>query len=250
MPRFILLLKNRFVYTILLSNLFSQLGIWIRNFAVLLYVMEKSNADAFAVSMISVAEYATIFVFSFIGGVFADRWRPKRTIVWCECLSTFSVFIVFLLLDTGSWTAVFFATLSSSIFSQFAQPSGMKLLKIHVSDEDAPVCILHQPVVVDTCSTYHCASSASHFYRKPCIGHKTYRTGICRPGYRDSHPGYDGSHALGDEFGRCVKKYSFSSRRVWIGRLLFPCRHLDHDSVLSKIKQKTQPSSGCVTLEI
>jgi len=138
MPRFILLLKNRFVRAILLSNLFSQLGIWIRNFAVLLYVMEKSNADAFAVSMISVAEYAPIFVFSFIGGVFADRWRPKRTIVWCECLSTFSVFIVFLLLDTGSWTAVFFATLSSSIFSQFAQPSGMKLLKIHVSDEDAP----------------------------------------------------------------------------------------------------------------
>jgi len=141
MPRFILLLKNRFVYTILLSNLFSQLGIWIRNFAVLLYVMEKSNADAFAVSMISVAEYAPIFVLSFIGGVFADRWRPKRTIVWCECLSTFSVFIVFLLLDAGSWTAVFFATLSSSIFSQFAQPSGMKLFKIHVSDEDAPICM-------------------------------------------------------------------------------------------------------------
>lgn len=63
MPRFILLFKNRFVYTILLSNLFSQLGIWIRNFAVLLYVMEKSSGDTFAVSMISVAEYAPIFVF-------------------------------------------------------------------------------------------------------------------------------------------------------------------------------------------
>lgn len=72
------LLRNRFVRAIVLSNLFSQCGIWIRNFAVLLYVMEKTNGDARAVSMISVAEYAPIFIFSFIGGVFADRWRPKK----------------------------------------------------------------------------------------------------------------------------------------------------------------------------
>ncbi|WP_223070411.1 MFS transporter [Paenibacillus caui] len=135
------LLRNRFVRAILMSNLFSQFGIWIRNLAVLLYVMEKTNGDAFAVSMISVAEYAPIFIFSFIGGVFADRWRPKRTIVWCEGLSSLSVFIVFLVLETGSWKAVFFATLASSILSQFAQPSGMKLFKIHVRDEDAQTCM-------------------------------------------------------------------------------------------------------------
>lgn len=103
--------------------------------------MEMTKGDAVAVSMISVAEYAPIFVFSFIGGVFADRWRPKRTIVWCECLSTLSVFIVFWILESGSWQAVFAATLCSSILSQFAQPSGMKLFKYHVREEDAPICM-------------------------------------------------------------------------------------------------------------
>ncbi|WP_231571296.1 MFS transporter [Gordoniibacillus kamchatkensis] len=89
------LLGNAFVRAILIANLFSQFGIWIRNFAVLLYVMETTGGSAVAVSMISVAEYAPIFAFSFISGVFADRWRPKRTVVWCEMLSAASVFIVF-----------------------------------------------------------------------------------------------------------------------------------------------------------
>ncbi|MCQ6557298.1 MFS transporter [Paenibacillus mendelii] len=131
------LLRNRFIQAVLISNLFAQIGIWVRNFAVLLFVMEMTSGDALSVTMISVAEYAPIFIFSFVGGVFADRWRPKRTIVWCECLSSLSVLIVFLVLATGSWEAVFFATLCSSILSQFAQPSGMKLFKKHVRDEDA-----------------------------------------------------------------------------------------------------------------
>lgn len=137
MPSSIRLLRNAFVRAILISNVCSQLGIWIRNFAVLLYVMDMTSGNAFAISMISVAEYGPIFLFAFIGGVFADRWRPKATIVWCEILSACSVFIVFLMLESGSWGAVFFATLCSSILSQFAQPSGMKLFKIHVPDEVA-----------------------------------------------------------------------------------------------------------------
>lgn len=139
MPSSIRLLRNGFVRAILISNVCSQLGIWIRNFAVLLYVMDMTGGDAFAISMISVAEYGPIFLFAFIGGVFADRWRPKATIVWCEILSACSVFIVFLMLESGSWGAVFFATICSSILSQFAQPSGMKLFKIHVREEDASI---------------------------------------------------------------------------------------------------------------
>lgn len=135
------LLRNSFVQAVMISTLFSQMGIWIRNFAVLLYVMEATGGDSFAVSMISVAEYAPIFIFSFMGGVFADRWRPKKTIVWCEVWSAISVLIVFAVLESGTWQAVFFATLVSSILSQFAQPSGMKLFKNHVRDEDAQACM-------------------------------------------------------------------------------------------------------------
>ncbi|MFC7442559.1 MFS transporter [Laceyella putida] len=129
------LFKNRFVQVILLSGLFLQIGVWVRNFAVLLFVMDKTHGDAFAVSMISVAEFAPIFIFSFIGGTFADRWRPKRTMIWCDLLSAASIFAVLLALVFGTWKAVFFATLVSAILSQFSQPSGMKLFKMHVPEE-------------------------------------------------------------------------------------------------------------------
>ncbi|MGV3466386.1 MAG: MFS transporter, partial [Heyndrickxia sp.] len=129
------LLGNRFVQAIFISALFLQIGIWVRNFAVLLFVMDKTNGDAFAVSMISVAEFAPIFIFSFIGGTFADRWRPKRTMIWCDTLSAVSVFAVILALVFGTWKAVFFATLISSILSQFSQPSGMKLFKMHLQED-------------------------------------------------------------------------------------------------------------------
>ncbi|HFK1709168.1 MULTISPECIES: MFS transporter [Bacillus cereus group] len=140
-------LKNRFVQGILASALFLQIGIWVRNFAVLLYVMEMTKGDAFAISMISVAEFAPIFIFSFIGGTFADRWKPKRTMIWCETLSSLSVFVVLITLMFGTWKIVFFVTLISAILSQFSQPSGMKLFKQHLSTEQIQLAMsLYQTI--------------------------------------------------------------------------------------------------------
>ncbi|SFD21079.1 MFS transporter [Bacillus sp. UNCCL81] len=134
-PSMASLLKNRFIQTILTAGLFIQVGIWIRNFAILLFVVEKTNGDATAVSLISVAEFAPIFIFSFIGGTFADRWKPKRTMIWCDLLSAASIFVILLALTYGTWKFVFFATLVSAILSQFSQPSNMKLFKVHVPME-------------------------------------------------------------------------------------------------------------------
>lgn len=120
---------------ILGSAIFLQIGIWVRNFAVLLYVMERTNGNALAISMISVAEFAPMFIFSFIGGTFADRWRPKRTMIWCDLLSAVSVFAVLITLVLGTWKAVFFTTIISAILSQFSQPSGLKLIKEHLPAE-------------------------------------------------------------------------------------------------------------------
>ena len=132
---------------ILASALFLQIGIWVRNFAVLLYVMEMTKGDAFAISMISVAEFAPIFIFSFIGGTFADRWKPKRTMIWCETLSSLSVFVVLITLMFGTWKIVFFVTLISAILSQFSQPSGMKLFKQHLSTEQIQLAMsLYQTI--------------------------------------------------------------------------------------------------------
>lgn len=129
------LFRNQVIRTILLSTLFLQIGIWIRNYSILLFVTGKTHEDPIAVSLISVAEFAPIFLFSFIGGTFADRWRPKRTMIWCDFLSAVSIFVVLLTLLFGSWKVIFFATLVSSILSQFSQPSGMKLFKLYVQEE-------------------------------------------------------------------------------------------------------------------
>ena len=128
-------LNNKFIKVIITSNILLQLGIWIRNFAVLLFVMEKTNNDAYAVSLISVAEFSPIFIFSFIGGTFADRWKPKRTMVLCDLLSAISVFLVLLAIIFEAWQAVFFVAFISAILSQFSQPSSMKLFKVHIPEE-------------------------------------------------------------------------------------------------------------------
>ncbi|WP_027409383.1 MFS transporter [Anoxybacteroides tepidamans] len=134
-PSMASLLRNRFIQTIMTAGLFIQVGIWIRNFAILLFVTEKTDGDALAVSLISVAEFAPIFIFSFIGGTFADRWRPKRTMIWCDLLSAISIFVILIALLFSTWKAVFLATFVSAILSQFSQPSGMKLFKVHVPGE-------------------------------------------------------------------------------------------------------------------
>jgi DHA3 family macrolide efflux protein-like MFS transporter len=126
------LFRNRFYQTILISNLFLQIGIWVRNFAILMFVTDMTNNDPIAISLISVVEFAPIFVFSFIGGAFADRWRPKRTMIWCDFLSSVSVLAVLITLLYGSWEMIYFATFVSAILSQFSQPSVMKLFKQHI----------------------------------------------------------------------------------------------------------------------
>ncbi|KQL43956.1 MFS transporter [Brevibacillus choshinensis] len=127
--------SNRYVRTIILSRVLLQLGIWIRNYAVLLFVSELTNNNPVYVSLISVVEFAPIFLFGLIGGTFADRWRPKRTMVWSDLLSALSVGAVLLALTNGGWIALLIGTFISASLSQFSQPSAMKLYKRHVPVE-------------------------------------------------------------------------------------------------------------------
>ncbi|MGK5510316.1 MFS transporter [Brevibacillus formosus] len=127
--------SNLYVRTIVLSRVLLHLGIWIRNYAVLLFVSELTNNNPVYVSLISVAEFAPIFLFGLIGGTFADRWRPKRTMVWSDLLSAVSVGAVLLALMNGGWMALFIGTFISASLSQFSQPSAMKLYKRHVPAE-------------------------------------------------------------------------------------------------------------------
>ncbi|MGQ3478646.1 MFS transporter [Paenibacillus sp. TY11] len=127
--------KNPYIRTIIASNALLNLGIWVRNFAILLYVTDLTHNDPVYVSLISVAEFMPIFLFAIIGGTFADRWRPKRTMISCDLLSAASIFIVLLALWYGSWQVLLLSTFFSAILSQFSQPSAMKLFKQHVAPE-------------------------------------------------------------------------------------------------------------------
>jgi len=127
--------SNRYIRTIILSRALLHSGIWIRNYAVLLYVTDLTNNNSTYVSLISVAEFAPLFLFALIGGTFADRWRPKRTMVWSDLLSAFSVGAVLLALLNGGWIALLVGSFVSASLSQFSQPSAMKLYKRHVPGE-------------------------------------------------------------------------------------------------------------------
>lgn len=125
---------NRPFMLLMISDIFQNLGIWIRNMALLFFVIEQTGGDPIAVSILTIVEYFPIFLFSIIGGVMADRWKPKRTMIWGDIFSFLSVLIIILVIETGYWQAVFAATAVSAIVSQFSQPSSMKMIKQHVEE--------------------------------------------------------------------------------------------------------------------
>ena len=132
------LFGNRAFVLLMVSDFMQNIGIWIRNMALLFFIMEKSNHDPVAVSLLTVIEYAPIFVISMIGGVLADRWRPKRTMIWGDILSFLSILLILFVVYAGYWQAVFAVTLVSAVVSQFSQPSSMKIIKRCLPDEHVP----------------------------------------------------------------------------------------------------------------
>lgn len=132
------LFGNRAFVLLMVSDFMQNIGIWIRNMALLFFIMEKSNHDPVAVSLLTVIEYAPIFVISMIGGVLADRWRPKRTMIWGDILSFLSILLILFVVFAGYWQAVFAVTLVSAVVSQFSQPSSMKIIKRCLPDEHVP----------------------------------------------------------------------------------------------------------------
>ncbi|MCM3735836.1 MFS transporter [Bacillus cytotoxicus] len=135
------LLKNRVFLLVITSDILQQFGIWIRNMALLFFVMEHTNNDPVAVSLLSVMEYAPIFIFSFVGGALADRWNPKRTMITGDILSALSIVMIVFLLKLGYWQALFAATFVSAVVSQFSQPATSRVFKRHVEEEHVSAAI-------------------------------------------------------------------------------------------------------------
>ncbi|MGZ0043085.1 MFS transporter [Paenibacillus ottowii] len=135
------LFKNKVFLIVLGADLLQQMGIWIRNMALLFYIMEQTNNNPSAVSMLTALEYLPIFVFSLIGGTFADRWEPKKTVILGDTLSALSMLLILLLISVGVWQAVFAATVISAIVSQFSQPSSAVLFKKHIPTDSVGTAV-------------------------------------------------------------------------------------------------------------
>lgn len=129
------LFRNKAFVLLTISDVLQNIGIWIRNMALLYFIMEKSHHNPVAISLLTVIEYAPIFLVSIIGGVLADRWRPKRTMIWGDILSFLSVLLILFVVFAGYWQAAFAVTLISAVVSQFSQPSSFKIIKRCLPDE-------------------------------------------------------------------------------------------------------------------
>lgn len=135
------LIRNRVFLIVATADLLQQTGIWIRNMALLFYIMDQTRNNPTAVSMLTALEYLPIFVFSLIGGTFADRWNPKKTVITGDALSALSMLLILGLVAGGVWQAVFAATVISAIVSQFSQPSSAVLFKRHIPAEEVGTAV-------------------------------------------------------------------------------------------------------------
>lgn len=135
------LFQNRVFRVVIAADLLQQIAIWVRNIALLFYVMEQTGSDPVAVSMLTVIEQAPIFLFAFLGGTLADRWNPKKVLMTSDMLSAASIAVIMLLIAGGYWEAVFAATLVSAIVSQISQPASVIIFKKYVPESQVSAAI-------------------------------------------------------------------------------------------------------------
>ena len=135
------LLKNKVFIILLITDFIQSICIWIRNIALLFYVMEMTNNNPVAVSLLTVLEYLPMLFFTYIGGTFADKWNPKKTMIFGDSLSAVSVLIILMLVSQGYWKVVFGATFVSAVVSQFSFPSSIIMLKKYVPEEQISLAV-------------------------------------------------------------------------------------------------------------
>ncbi len=129
------LFKNKVFRIIIITDLIQQTSIWIRNIALLFFIMEATNNNPVAVSLLTVLEYVPIFLFSFIGGALADRLNPKRIMILGDFLSGISIVIIIIFVSAGFWQALFLATFVSAIVTQMSLPSSLVMFKRFLPEE-------------------------------------------------------------------------------------------------------------------
>ncbi|MEF9935134.1 MAG: MFS transporter [Clostridium sp.] len=135
------LFKNKVFLTIIATDIIQQMAIWIRNLAIMFFVMDVTNGDPLAISTLNVIEYVPMFLLTFIGGMIADRYNPKRIMLLGDSLSFISFVILGFFISKDHVYLIFIAVLVSAIITQFSMPASQKYFKEYVEEKDVETAI-------------------------------------------------------------------------------------------------------------
>ncbi len=130
------LFKNKVFITILFTDIIQQAAIWIRNISVMFFIMSVTNDDPMAVSTLNFVEMVPMFLLTFVGGIIADRYNPKKLMFLGDLLSFISFVILGSFISKGYIMAVFIIVLISAVITQFSYPASQKYFKEYVDEED------------------------------------------------------------------------------------------------------------------
>lgn len=129
------LIKNKVFLTILITDIIQQMAIWIRNIAIMFFIMDITNSDPLAISSLNFIEFLPMFLLTFIGGIIADKYNPKKLMICGDLFSFISFIILGLAISKGYIIAIFLAVLVSASVTQFSYPASQKYFKEYIDEE-------------------------------------------------------------------------------------------------------------------
>lgn len=135
------LFKNRVFTTILFTDIIQQAAIWIRNISVMFFIMDVTNKDPMAISALNFVEMVPMFLLTFLGGIIADKYNPKKLMFLGDFLSFISFVILGSLISKGYMVAIFITVLISAIVTQFSYPASQKYFKEYVDEKEIDLAI-------------------------------------------------------------------------------------------------------------
>ena len=106
-----------------LAQIFSELGDWIRNMALLLWVYQVSDGSPLAVSAITVCEYLPILFVTPFAGVWVDRWNRVRTMITADLLRAASLGLIAMALLTEWLPFAYLGALVAGSLQAFFDPA-------------------------------------------------------------------------------------------------------------------------------
>lgn len=135
------LIRNRVFITILFTDIIQQMAIWIRNLSIMFFVMEATNSNPLTISTLNFLEYIPMVMLTFIGGVIADKYNPKKLMLLGDSLSIISFIILGFFIGKGILISIFAVVFVSAVITQFSYPASQKYFKEFIPEEQVDQAI-------------------------------------------------------------------------------------------------------------